>query len=172
VQIFAEGPGAGVDLYVDDVNVYIPTVTNLLTDGTFESQLGGWFTWGSGNLAVSNARAHGGAQSLAFTSRVGNGPIAHSLLGAVTPGKSYQVSMWTSIGGAASAQVNMTSAIGCDGADSYAWLANPVTVTDGSWVKLSGTLNVPNCNLTNLLVYAEGPGTGVDMYIDDAVVSP
>ena len=171
VQLFVEGPGAGVDLYVDDVNVFIPTVTNLLSDGTFESSQGGWFTWGSGTLAVSSARAHSGSQSLLFSNRVGNGPIAHSLLGTVTAGKSYQVSMWTTIGGAASASVNMTQAIGCDGVDSYAWLANPVTVTDGSWVKLSGTLNVPNCNLTNLLVYLEGPGTGVDMYLDDAVVT-
>jgi GH35 family endo-1,4-beta-xylanase len=171
VQIFAEGPAAGVDMYVDDVNVYIPTVSNLLTDGTFESTQGGWFTWGSGTLALTSARAHGGAKSLAFTSRVGNGPIARSLMGIVQPGKSYQVSMWTSIGGAATANVNMTSAIGCDGSDSYAWLASPVAVADGSWVKLSGTLNVPNCNLTNMLVYLEGPGTGIDMYVDDAVVT-
>ena len=172
VQIFAEGPAAGVDLYVDDVNVFIPTVTNLLSDGTFESQLGSWFTWGSGTLAVTAARAHGGSKSLLFSNRVGNGPIARSLMGVVQPGKSYQVSMWTSIGGAATANVNMTQAIGCDGVDSYAWLVNPVTVADGAWVKLSGTLNVPNCNLTNALVYLEGPGTGVDMYLDDAVVTP
>jgi GH35 family endo-1,4-beta-xylanase len=171
VQIFAEGPAAGVDLYVDDVNVFIPTVSNLLSDGEFESQQGAWFTWGSGTLAVTSARAHGGTKSLGFTNRVGNGPIARSLLGIAQPGKSYQVSMWTSIGGAASANVNLTSAIGCNGSDSYAWIANPVAVADGSWVKLSGTLNVPNCNLTNLLVFAEGPGTGVDVYIDDAVVS-
>ncbi len=120
VQIFAEGPPAGVDLYVDDVNVYIPTVTNLLSDGTFESQLGSWFTWGSGTLAVTAARAHGGSKSLLFSNRVGNGPIAHSLLGIAQPGKSYQVSMWTSIGGAASAKRHMTQAIGCDGVDSYA----------------------------------------------------
>ncbi len=120
---------------------------------------------------MTSARAHGGSKSLLFSNRVGNGPIAHSLLGTVTAGKSYQVSMWTTIGGAASASVNMTQAIGCDGVDSYAWLANPVTVSDGSWVKLTGTLNVPNCNLTNLLVYLEGPGTGVDLYVDDALVS-
>ena len=171
VSIFAEGPGAGVDMYVDDVNVFIPTVTNLLSDGTFESSQGSWFTWGSGTLAVSAARAHGGSQSLSFTNRTGNGPIARSLMGLVQPGKSYQVSMWTSIGGAASASVNMTSALGCDGSDSYAWLVNPTTVADGAWVKLTGTLNVPNCNLTNALVYLEGPGAGVDMYVDDAVVT-
>ena len=137
----------------------------------FRSQ-GSWFTWGSGTLAVSSARAHGGSKSLLFSNRVGNGPIARSLMGVVQPGKSYTVSMWTSIGGAASAQVNMTSALGCDGSDSYAWIVNPTTVADGAWVKMTGTLNVPNCNLTNALVYLEGPGTGVDMYVDDAVVSP
>jgi len=169
--IFAEGPAAGVDLYVDDVNISIPVVTNLLSDGTFESAQGSWFTWGSGTLAVTSARAHSGSKSLLFSNRVGNGPIARSLMGIIQPGKSYQVSMWTSIGGAASAQVNMTQAIGCDGVDSYAWLVNPVTVADGAWVKMTGTLTVPNCNLTNALVYLEGPGTGVDMYVDDAVVT-
>jgi hypothetical protein len=68
--------------------------------------------------------------------------------------------------------VNVTTAMGCDGSDSYAWIVNPVTVTDGNWVKLSGTVNVPNCNLTNAVVFAEGPGAGVDMYLDDAVLSP
>ncbi|HET7541220.1 MAG TPA: endo-1,4-beta-xylanase [Polyangiaceae bacterium] len=170
--IWAEGPAAGVDLYVDDVNVSIPVITNLLPDGTFESSQGSWFTWGSGTLALTSARAHGGSKSLLFSNRVGNGPIARSLMGIVQPGKSYQVSMWTSIGGAASASVNMTSALGCNGSDSYAWLVNPTTVNDGQWVKLTGTLNVPNCNLTNALVYIEGPGTGIDMYLDDAVVSP
>lgn len=171
VQIFAEGPPAGVDMYVDDVNVFIPTISNLLSDGTFESGQGSWFTWGTGNLAVTSARAHSGSKSLGFTSRVGNGPIARSLMGIVTPGKSYSVTMWTSIGGAASANVNMTSAIGCSGTDSYAWLVNPTAVSDGQWVKMTGTLNVPNCSLTNALVYLEGPGTGIDMYVDDAVVS-
>ncbi len=171
VQIFAEGPAAGVDMYVDDENVFIPTVTNLLSDGTFEASQGSWFTWGSGTLALTAARAHGGSKSLLFSNRVGNGPIARSLMGIIQPGKSYQVSMWTTIGGAATASVNMTQAIGCDGVDSYAWLVNPVTVADGAWVKMTGTLNVPNCNLTNALVYLEGPGTGVDMYLDDAVVT-
>lgn len=172
VQIYAEGPPAGVDLYVDDVNVSLPVTSNLLNDGTFESSAGSWFTWGAGTLAVTQSRAHGGSKSLLFSNRTGNGPIARSLMGLVTPGKSYQVSLWTSIGGAATANVNITQKIGCDGTDSYAWLAAPVAVSDAGWVKLSGTLEVPNCNLTDVLIFAEGPGAGVDVYIDDAVVSP
>jgi hypothetical protein len=44
--------------------------------------------------------------------------------------------------------------------------------TDGAWVKLSATLQVPSCNLTDTMIYAEGQPAGVDFYIDDVVVSP
>ncbi len=44
---------------------------------------------------------------------------------------------------------------------------NPTAVADGSWVKLSGTLAVPDCALTDALIYAEGLGAGVDIYVDD-----
>lgn len=172
VQIYAEGPPAGVDLYVDDVTLYAPVVTNLLSEGTFESSSSGWFTWGSGTLALTSTRANSGSRSLALTGRTGNSPMVRSLMGLVTPGKSYQVSLWASIGGAATANVNVTQKVGCAGSDSYSWLINPVAISNGGWVQLTGTLNVPNCTLTDLLLYAEGPGAGVDMYLDDVVVSP
>jgi endo-1,4-beta-xylanase len=169
--IYAEGPPAGVDLLLDNVSVRAPVVANALPDGTFESGLGSWFTW-SGSLATTSARAHGGSQSAALTNRTSNGPIARSLTALVTPGKSYAVSVWTSIGGAATANVNLTSKIECQGASAnYAWLANPVAVTDGAWVELSGTLVVPDCTLADVLIYAEGPAAGIDLYIDDALVA-
>jgi endo-1,4-beta-xylanase len=143
-----------------------------VADGTFEAGLGGWFTW-SGTLAASNARAHGGLQSAALTSRTSNGPIARSLTALVMPNKSYAVSLWTSIGGAATANVNLTSKVQCQGASAnYAWVASPVAVADGAWVKLSGTLVLPDCPLQDVLIYAEGPAAGVDLYIDDAVLAP
>ncbi|MDF3065186.1 MAG: xylanase [Polyangiaceae bacterium] len=170
--IYVEGPPAGVDLLLDNVSVRAPVQSNLLTDGNFESSIGGWFSW-DGALAPSNLRSHGGAQSARLTNRAGNGPIARSLLGVVTPGKSYSVSAWTSVGGAASANVNLTTKIECQGAAaSYAWLAPPAAVADGAWVKLSGTLAVPDCALADLLIYAEGPAGGVDLYLDDVVVAP
>jgi len=170
--IYAEGPPAGVDLLLDNVSVRAPVVANAIADGAFESTTGAWFSW-DGSLAVSAARAHGGAQSARLTNRSGNGPIARSLLGAVTPGKSYAVSLWTTIGGAASANVNVTSKLQCQGETAaYAWLVNPVAVTDGAWSQLSGTLAVPDCPLADVLIYAEGPAGGVDLYADDVVVAP
>jgi endo-1,4-beta-xylanase len=172
VLIYAEGPPAGVDLLLDNVTARAPVVANALPDGTFEAGVGSWFTW-DGTLATSTARAHGGSQCAALTNRTGNGPIARSLTSLVTPGKSYAVSAWTSIGGAASADVNLTSKIECQGASAnYGWLAAPVAVADGAWVKLAGTLTVPDCALADLLVYAEGPGAGIDLYLDDVSLAP
>lgn len=169
--IYAEGPPAGVDLLLDNVSVRAPVQSNVLSDGSFESSTGAWFSW-DGALTASNARSHGGAQSARLTNRSGNGPIARSLVGVVTPGKSYAVSAWTSIGAAASANVNLTTKIQCQGGSAnYAWLAPPVAVADGAWVKLSGTLTVPDCPLADLLMYAEGPAGGIDLYLDDVVVS-
>jgi endo-1,4-beta-xylanase len=172
VLIYAEGPPAGVDLLLDNVSVRAPLVANVLTDGSFESSVGAWFSW-DGSLTTSVDRAHSGTQSARLTNRSGNGPIARSLLGVVAPARSYAVSLWTSISGAASADVNVTSKIQCEGESaSYAWLASPTVVTDGAWVQLSGALTLPDCVLADVLVYAEGPEGGVDLYVDDVVLAP
>lgn len=166
VTLYAEGPPGGVDLLVDNVSARAPNVTNLIPDGTFESNIGAWFTW-DGTLSRTTSRAHGGVASLVSTNRSGNGPIARSLLGLVEPGETYQVNFWVSIGNAESANVNMTRKFSCEGNDEYAWVVNPTPVSDGSWVQLTGTLAVPSCSLTDALVYVEGPAGGIDLYIDD-----
>ena len=169
--VWAEGPGAGVDLYVDDVSVLVPSATNLLPDGTFESSTGSWYSW-DGTLSTTSTRAHGGSQSLMLGNRSGNGPVAHSLMGLVTPGKTYSITFFTSIGGAATANANITQAAGCDGAVAYNWLTAPAPIADGEWVKLSGTVDVPDCNLTSMDVWIEGPPGGVDIYVDDVTLTP
>jgi GH35 family endo-1,4-beta-xylanase len=172
VTIYAEGPGAGIDLLVDNVSVRAPVTTNLIPDGTFESSVGSWFSW-NGVLSTTTALAHGGSRSLVSTGRTGNGPVARSLMSIVQPGKTYQVSFWVSIGNAASANVNLTRKFSCQGqSDSYSWVVNPTAVTSGGWVQLAGTMAVPSCTLTDALIYAEGPGAGVDIYVDDVMLSP
>jgi len=171
VTVYAEGPGAGIDLLVDNVSVRAPVTTNLIPDGTFESSVGGWFSW-NGVLSTTTALAHGGSRSLVSTGRTGNGPVARSLMGIVQPGKTYQVSFWVSIGNAAGASVNLTRKFSCQGlADSYSWVVNPTAVTSGGWVQLSGSFTVPSCTLTDALIYAEGPGAGIDLYVDDVTLS-
>lgn len=170
ITVYAEGPAAGVDLYIDDVNIWIPS--NLLADGTFESGLGSWFTW-SGTLATTTTLSHGGTQAAVLTNRTGNGPIARSLMGIAQPGKSYQVALWATTGNTTSAaNVNITRKLTCDGVTSYAWIGGQVAVTPGVWSKLGGTLTLPACtNMTDLLFYVEGPGAGIDLYVDDVTIA-
>lgn len=143
---------------------------NLVANPGFENgTTSGWFTW-DGQLAATNAFAYDGSYSLQLSNRSGNGPAAYSLLSAATPGSTYEVSMYVSIGGAASANVNVSSKVGCAGSDTYSWLISPTSVTEGQWVKLTGQLVVPECGLSDLLIYAEGPAGGVDIYIDEVSV--
>ncbi len=109
-----------------------------------------------------------GNQSLRASNRDGNGPIATSLNGLVTPGKSYDVSLWTTVTGAA-ASVNVTQAVTCAGQTTYAWLINPVAVQVGQWTQLTGTLNVPDCVLNDIQIFTEGPNGG-DLYLDHVSV--
>lgn len=143
---------------------------NLVANPGFENgTTNGWFTW-DGQLSTTNTFAYDGNYSLLLSNRGGNGPAAYSLQGLVTPGATYEVKMFVSIGGAASADINVTSKIGCTGDDTYSWLINPTAVTEGQWVQLTGLLTVPQCGLSDLLIYAEGPAGGIDIFIDEVSV--
>lgn len=143
---------------------------NLIPNGNFESgSASGWFSW-NGTITADTALAHNGSYALKLSNRNGNGPAAYSLTSLVTAGNKYSVKLWASIAGAASANINVTSKIGCAGTDTYSWLVSPVTVNNGQWVELSGDLNVPNCALTDVLIFAEGPAGGIDIYLDDVSV--
>jgi hypothetical protein len=170
LTVYAEGPAAGVDLYVDDVSIWLPS--NVLPDGTFESGIGSWFTW-NGSLSTTTTLSHSGAQAAVLTNRTGNGPIARSLNGLVQAGKTYQVALWSTIGNTTSAaNVNITRKLTCDGATSYAWIGSQVSVSPGVWSKLGGTLTLPACtNMTDVMIYVEGPGAGIDLYVDDVTVA-
>ncbi len=171
--VYVEGPPDGVDLYVDDASVRAPLTENLVANGEFEANTNGWFGWG-GTITQSSERAHGGAQSLRVANRSeGAGTAAYDLTSVVTAGTTYQTRFFVTIGGAASAPVNITRKVSCAGQDdSYAWVSNSSAVLDGAWTELSGALTVPDCELTNVLIYVEGPPAGVDLYVDDVVVSP
>jgi endo-1,4-beta-xylanase len=170
---YVEGPPAGVDLYVDGVSVRKPIAANLVSNGDFELGTSGWFGWG-GTLGVSAARAHGGLQSLLVSDRnAGAGTAAYDLTSAVSPGATYLTSFFVTIGGAATAPVNVTSKVTCTGESAvYSWVSSSSSVADGVWAELSGQLALPDCELSEVQIYAEGPPAGVDLYVDDVMVSP
>ena len=174
VSIWLEGPGAGVDLYIDHVSVRQQTTSNIIKNGTFESGTTGWYTWSGGAMSASTARAHGGTQSLLVTNRADNAPAATDVTSIVKPGSNYPFSLWVSINSTdgSSKSINVTQAATCldaggNASTAYNWIGGPVTVPNGTgWVQISGTVAVPNCTLQQLQFWVEG-GAGADLYVDD-----
>lgn len=149
---------------------------NLMTDSDFEAAgTGGWWSWGTGIIATTAARAKSGAQSLAMTGRPGNSPLVKSLTSLVIPGRTYRASLWANLGGTASAAAHVTNKIQCKGADAqYTWLGGwtdgSKTLSDGTWTEFSGDISIPDCELQEVIMYLEGPGANVDLYIDHVSV--
>jgi endo-1,4-beta-xylanase len=160
---------------VDSIHFHAPQTEpglgpNLVANSGFENgTASGWFSW-DGQVSATTARAYAGDYSLLLSNRSGNGPAVYSLMSQAIPGASYEIKLMASIGGAASADVNVTAKIACDGNESYPWLINPTPIIEGEWVQLSGQLNVPQCNITDLLIFAEGPAGGIDIYLDEVSV--
>lgn len=174
VLIYAEGPEGGIDIFLDEVSVREELGESIISNGGFEEgATTGWFSW-DGTVSATTEFVNTGEYSLLLSERSGNGPAAYNLTSLVELGRTYSVSMAVSIGGALQAPINITQKIECDGDANFSWLANSSSVIEGEWTILSGDLVVPDCNLTDLLIYAEGPDGGIDIYIDEvsAIVIP
>lgn len=175
VGLWLEGPGVGVDLYIDHVSIRQQSSTNIIPNGTFESGSTGWFSWSGGQVSASSARAHGGSKSLLVTGRSNNGPAATDLTSLVKAGTNYPFSLWVSAQSTGSDTtnpgINVTQAATCQGASAvYTQIGGPVSAPDGSgWVQITGTVAVPSCTVTQLLFYVQG-GAGADLYVDDVQV--
>jgi hypothetical protein len=175
--MWLEGPGANVDLYIDHVSVRQQTTSNIINNGTFESGTTGWSTWGGASLSATTVRAHGGTKSLLLSGRTSNSPALTDLTSVVKNGTNYPFSLWVSIDSpdGTSKAINVTQAATCVDANgvastAYSWVGGPITVADDTnWVKISGTVAVPNCTLTKLQFWVEG-GAGADLYVDDVQV--
>lgn len=171
--VYGEGPAAGVDLLLDDVafwQVSAGEAPNVITNSGFESGAGDWFGFGSVVVEATTERAHSGSQSGRVSGRTDswNG-LATSLVGRLTPGRSYSVSAWAQVG-AGSVPVNLTFQNGCEGgATNFTFLAG-ATASDAEWTQLQGTLVAPDCNLTTANFYIEGAPAGTDIYLDDVEV--
>lgn len=146
-----------------------PAPVNMVSNGDFESGIGGWYSW-VGTASQSTAKAHGGTHSL-LVSGSGTGPAATQVVGEVA-GETYDVSFWVSVG-AGSSQVRLVRSLDCTGdATDYAWTVGNTNVSSSGWTHLTGTISIPaDCDAPVLQVYAEGDGSNVDLYIDDASVT-
>jgi hypothetical protein len=169
-NVYPEGPAAGVDIYIDDVQILTPE-GNLMAPGSFESGSSeGWGAW-RGSVAATPERAHGGTFSLKNTAS-GQPMFVHGVSGLVQ-GKSYIASMWLSTTSASAVNVHLQAQYQCvDGATQYsAYYANPSVLPGTGWTKLVGLFTV-SCPLSWFNIYAEAGASDMALYVDDASISP
>jgi glucuronoarabinoxylan endo-1,4-beta-xylanase len=149
-----------------------PPLGNLITNPDFETgNTNGWTVNGAGTIAISTAQKHSGTYNLYHTGRTAawNGPLSN-ITSQVQNGKTYTCSGWVRLDNATSGTVIMTIKKVDGSGTTYTNVATG-TGSNSSWVQLSGSyaLNVTG-TLTELSVYFEGPGSGVNYYLDDVVV--
>jgi hypothetical protein len=172
VLIFFEGTAAGVDVYVDDVQVR-ERGTNLVSNGGFESGITGWSSWNGSTLSASIAQEYEGSQSLYATARPNTNQFAVSpnIVG-ITAGTAYLASAQVYQAGAGADTVRMAAKVGCASGDTFPWIHNNTSVPANTWTLLVGRLEIPaSCVITEVLLLFEGTTAGVDVYIDDVKVT-
>lgn len=169
---YMEGPAAGVDFYIDDINIrqvlssVVPS-TNLVTNGDFENGTTAWTVWGG---TLTTTLGYEGAGAL-HSGRTGTwqGPV-YSLLGKVVAGEDYTISAWARVSGSASEPMNITVKTVCDdGSEAYNW-GGSTNLSDVAWAPISGSVTLPNCNLTEVSLYFDGPAIEADILLDNVVV--
>ena len=172
LNVYVEGPAQGVDLYVDDFSVREQDAglgPELIPNTGFEGNSDWWFGWGSALISASTVAAHSGNGSGYVSNRNFNysGP-AINLASWITPGATYQASAWGLLDNASSAELVLTAAATCQGESMQFMRIGNASASNAYWTKVSGSVAVPDCTLTDFFFYVEGPAAGIDFYVDDA----
>ncbi|HEU5074382.1 MAG TPA: carbohydrate binding domain-containing protein, partial [Polyangiaceae bacterium] len=171
LNLYVEGPAAGVDLYVDDLTLREQDSglgPELLQNTTFENNLDWWFPWGAASAEHSSAAAHSGLGSAYVSSRENNfDGLATNLLDSVEPGVTYQASGWVLLDGAATGEAVLTAAVQCAGESMQFLRIGRAAASDTAWTLITGSVEVPDCTLEQFFFYVEGLAPGVNFYFDD-----
>ncbi|MEN3357434.1 MAG: endo,4-beta-xylanase, partial [Mycobacteriales bacterium] len=176
LQLYLESDDAGVSYYLDDLTITQtapppngpPDEAGAVSDfegGTTQ----GWSSRiGRETVAVTAADAHGGQRSLLTSNRAAafDGP-AFNVLGKMTKGKKYALSVWVKLApGEPAVDMRLSLERRLAGTQAFQTIAAGNGVTSGQWVQLSGTF-VLGVDVDFLTVYVETAGGTASFYIDD-----
>jgi len=144
---------------------------NLLDNPGFEQGTNGWVVLAAESMLLTN-RIHSGTGAVAILSRTEttDGP-AQSLLGKMQPGISYFCSAWARVD-SASPEIVRLNFEQQDSAGSQSFTVAQES-TNNAWVYLAGIFTLTASGpLQEIRFYIDGPSSGVDLFVDDAVVMP
>ncbi|WP_424530342.1 endo-1,4-beta-xylanase [Sphaerisporangium viridialbum] len=170
LQLYAESSEATGEYFLDDITITAdadPGQSGVTTD--FESGTAqGWTSRGSASLTVSTAEAHGGTASLLATGRSASwdGPSL-KVLGKMTKGSKYTLSIWVRLGpDTAAGELGLSVERRLAGTASYDRVVAPTAITAGQWVQLKGSYTLAY-DVDFLSVYVESGSGTFPFSIDD-----
>jgi GH35 family endo-1,4-beta-xylanase len=152
------------------------TPPNLIANGSMEAGTDGWFGFGIPSVSLGK-REHTGDQALLAENRTDTwqGP-ATDITAVVRPGFVYDASAFVSLKRDkhdkhdAGRSVQLTAQITCDGQPAQYLTAASGTAHKDEYTALDGTLTLPLCDITQAVLYVQGPPAGVDMLVDDVAL--
>ena len=147
--------------------------SNLVSNPGFELGLADWFANGGHSIATESVIGHTGsitnAALISGRTAAWQG-IAQDMLGDMTPGV-YTVSGYAKLRNGISESFGLTLYKREDGQNNYQGVWG--TMSNTEWTKIEGTLTVTMNGVVEVLrIYAEGPGAGVEFWLDDVKVVP
>lgn len=146
---------------------------SLLVNPGFETgTLEGWFNFGGpSKITVTAETAHTGTYCALITNRTDSWQgIAQDLSTIMKPGRTYEINAWIKLKNkmhdAGRVSIKRTD----DRGDNYTWVGSE-TVNDEEWTLVSGQYELQvDGILKTLELYTEGPGSGVEYYVDNVVI--
>lgn len=149
------------------------TMPNLLDNGHFESGFTGWQAKG-GTLVREGAAVFDGWNALRVTKRANTSAGAsYAVTDVVQPGQTYKVAAQVRrANGPSLADIQLKVSHACADGSSADTLVATVSGAKDKWLALSGSVDLPECELTNVAVSISGPAAKSDLLIDAVSVQP
>jgi len=162
----------GATVYIKGKQCWGIEPSLLINPGFETGTTEGWFNFGGpSKIEVTTETAHTGKYSAVITGRTESWQgIAQDLSEIMQPGLTYEISAWLKLknkmNDAGRVNVKRTD----DRGDNYTW-ADSQTINDEEWTQIKGLYEFQvTGDLKALELYTEGPGSGVEYYMDNFVV--
>ena len=140
---------------------------NLISNPSFEAGHADWIGFGGSSILDWSMGARTGDKCIASMNRTETwqGP-SYNALPVVTVGESYEMSAWVRMETGLEPVTLSLKSVCSDGVETYTTLAS--VIVDTEWTVMAGLITVPDCGLTELAPYFEGPAQNAVFFIDDA----
>ncbi len=140
---------------------------NIIPNPGFEAGHASWVGFGGSTILDWSMGARTGDKCIASMNRTEawQGP-SYNALPLVTAGETYEMSAWVRMEAGLEPVTLSLKSVCSDGVEVYTSLAS--AIVDTEWTPMAGLITVPDCGLTELAPYFEGPAANAVFFLDDA----